>query len=120
MKLFSNLVLVHTFVSEVLHESAFIVAKRNWSVVPKSIYVADMLGQLELDDVEVEEREEEYTLVAPRQFDVIEHEKALKKFAQPYVATWSLGFWLSSVRLNRPGFSRSGTGSLSNGVGGGA
>ena len=114
MKLFSNLVLVHTFVSEVLHESAFIVAKRNWSVVPKSIYVADMLGQLELDDVEVEEREDEDgqrdALIGVKQFDVVEHERALKKFAQPYVATWSLGFWLSSVRLNKLGFSRSGTG----------
>ncbi|CAD7969538.1 unnamed protein product [Amoebophrya sp. A120] len=47
----SNLQLVHTFVSEVLHESAFIVCKRNWKVA-----------------------------------------------GEDYVATWSFGFWLTSVR----------------------
>ncbi|CAD7934212.1 unnamed protein product [Amoebophrya sp. A25] len=61
----SNLQLVHTFVSRVLHESAFIVCKRNWNV---------------------EQPEGGLT---------------------EYVATWSFGFWLTSVR--EPKFRKQGS-----------
>jgi hypothetical protein len=93
--------LVHTFVTEILHDSAYIVAKRNWDVVPKSIYMADRLGKLDTSDKDDEE------------ISQMEHEQALRKYGQEFVATWSLGFWLSSVRLNRPGFARSNTSTTS-------
>ena len=55
LKNFSNLVLVGTFVKEVLHDSAFLVCKRNWKVQNE----------------------------------------------EPYVATWSLGFWLQGARAGK-------------------
>jgi hypothetical protein len=44
LKQFANLVLVATFVEHVLHDTAFIVAKRNWQVVPKSVLLDYMLS----------------------------------------------------------------------------
>eukprot|EP00927_Polykrikos_kofoidii_P035519 TRINITY_DN30090_c0_g1_i1.p1 TRINITY_DN30090_c0_g1~~TRINITY_DN30090_c0_g1_i1.p1 ORF type:complete len:1131 (-),score=166.54 TRINITY_DN30090_c0_g1_i1:141-3533(-) len=67
----SNLALVHTVVDKVLHDTAWIVCKRQWKA---------QLATLEFDDEELEEETPEAEL-------------------PEYVATWVLGFYLNQSHL---------------------
>lgn len=88
--------LVYTFVEEVLDKTAFIVCKREWTYIPSSAFkiVEGMLTG------ELQEEVSRYGM--PPAIDNLEkHQEYLNKFfGQSFIATWSFGFWLTSMRLH--------------------
>jgi hypothetical protein len=80
----SNLTLVHEFVGKVLHESAWIVCKRNWKAQPASLELLD--GQGGLPVVNEDEAPDSATGFNKQELPT-------------YVAGWVLGFYLSQGDL---------------------
>ena len=85
VKLLSNLVLVHTLVDFLLHESAWIVCKRNWKG-RQSSWSSDSTEQDHEEELNVDENEEQQR--PDQQLSVL----------PDYVAHWGLGFYLASLR----------------------
>ena len=134
-RLFSNLVLVHTFLDEILHDHAFVVAKRNWELPdavnpdspngleplfiplpPTSISAAaETKPAAEQSPIVVptkdNRREEQSNVNGTSSSTNVSHRvgttpppRAPPGESSPsknFVATWSLGFWLVSVGMDR-------------------
>jgi len=85
---FANLVLVHEIVSSVLAESAWVVCKREWKAQPAGLEVAGSHG-----DAECVHRGPDLPSKIGAASDMLPSPLKLPE----YVATWSLGFYLSRL-----------------------